>query len=142
MKRSKIPTIIWGNIIFFVYIIAALIGGIIFRRISPEWQQMENVRSYYDVFFGGGLSTFCLIVIFGLVLCREWGRLLAISLNLILLFSTFVMSAGVYLYSIFVYGGGSFPLGIDGIVISILSLFFLIGITRSTVKRAYQDKPQ
>ena len=137
MKLSRIPKIVWGYILFFVYIIAALIGGIIFRRISPEWEQMENVRLQYDLLFGVGLSAFCLIVIIGLVLCKEWGRLFAISLNSILLFSTFIMSTGVYFYTIIAYGEGTFSLGTDGIVTSILSLFFLIGITRPKIKMAY-----
>ena len=135
-KLKELPKIIWGNIIFLIYIIAALLGGVVSRHQSPEWQEMKDIRMEYDLLFGS-LAILCAGVIIGLLLRKEWGRQLAISINFILFFSSAILRAAFYLFSKVSWGEGILVIDLDAIAISILSLFFLVALTRQKVKTLY-----
>jgi len=137
---KQIPKPVIGNILFLTYIIIALIGGIVFRHNSPVWGEMEGVRLEYDLFFGVGLSTLCIIVIIGLLLRKEWGWYFAISLNFVLLFIHCIFRVGLYVFTRASYGKGLAIVDLDAIFISILSLTFLILLTKSKTKEFFKKK--
>ncbi len=137
---KQFPKAVIGNILFLIYIVIASVGGIIFRRLDPSWAGMEDVRMKYDLFFGGGLSTLCIAVIIGLLLRKEWGRQLSLSVSFILFFSHFIIRLGLYIFTKLSYGEGTAVIDLDAILISILSLTFLVLLTRTKTKEFYQRK--
>lgn len=138
MDKQKLPKIVYANIIFFIYIIAASIGGIVARHLDSEWKKMIDIQLKYDLLFGVGFIMLSLISVLGLVLKKEWGRGFAISLNMILFFSSFIMRVGIYLFSKFSFGEGVIIIDPDAIIISILSFFFVIYLSTKNVKKIFK----
>ncbi len=136
-KVKKIQIIVWANIIFFVYVVLALIGGVISRNMSQGWSQMEDVRSKYDLFYGVGFSSLGILIIVGLLLRKEWGRVFAIAFCFVLFFSHFIMRLGVYLYYKFTIQQSFIVVDPDAIVISVFSFLFIILLSRKNVKSYY-----
>ena len=98
IRFKEIPKVIWANILFFIYVILNLVGGVIYRNISSEWENMKDVRLEYDLFFGLGFSALSILAIVGLLLRKEWGRQISITFCAVLFFANFVLRLGVYLY--------------------------------------------
>jgi hypothetical protein len=138
-KLKEIPITIWANIIFFAYVILALIGGVTSRGMSREWEQMKDVRLKYDLFFGFGFSTLCILAIVGLLLRKEWGRQCSIAFCFTLFFSHYIGRVGVYLYWGYSIKESIIVVDPDAIVISILSVLFLVLLSRANIKDFYHS---
>ena len=122
---------------FFIYVILAAIGGIYQRQTSAFWNEMDDVRLGYNLLFGFGYVLFSLVSIIGLLLKREWGRIVAISFNWILFLTLCVPSIGVCFFA--KYNDKSIiPVHIDAIIIGCLSLFFIIYLSRKSMRAIFK----
>ncbi len=133
---KDIPKVILANVAFFIYMIIALIG-VIFRHSSAEWENMKNVRLEYDLLFGLGLSILSTLAIAGLLLRKEWGRQFSIAFCSILFFTNFILRLSVYIYFKYFKNVDVMVIDPDAIVISILSLLFLVLLTRNKTKKLF-----
>ena len=133
----EIPITVWASVIFLVYVVLALIGGVISRHMSEGWNQMEDVRLNYDLFFGFGFSSLGILIIVGLLLRKEWGRVFAIAFCFVLFLSLFIMRVGVYLYYKYTIQESYIVIDPDAILISLFSLLFIIMLSRKNVKSFY-----
>ena len=137
-KISELPKRIWGNIVFFIYILCAVTSGVIFRHNDSNWNEMKDVRLEYDLLFGVGFSILCITSIIGLMWRKEWGRQFAISLNSILFFTNFIMRVGIYFWTLISYGEGVVVIDPDAVVMASFSIFFLFALTRNDIKTIYK----
>lgn len=137
-KIKELPKIVWGNIVFFTYILCAVISGVIFRHNDPNWSEMKDIRLEYDLLFGLGFSILCITSIIGLLKRKEWGRQFAISLNSVLFFTSFIMRVGIYFWTLISCGEGVVQIDLDAAVIAFCSIFFLFALTRNNIKTIYK----
>lgn len=137
MSNKKLPKVIWGNIIFFIYILGASIVGVISRHQDPNWASMADVRLKYDMLFGLGFSLLCIVASIGLILRKKWGWEFALSLNLLVLFVSFILRVGVYIWTYYSYSEGVLVTDIDSITMSIFSIFFIFAISNRRIREQY-----
>jgi uncharacterized membrane protein len=137
MNLKNIPLKIWVNLIFFAYVIAASIGGIINRGRSSDWAQMADIRLKYDFLYGIGFSTLAVVAIVGLILRKEWGRQFSISLCLVLFFASFLMRLGVFIYYKITIQQNIIAVDPDAILMSVLSFVCLIVLFQPSTKNLY-----
>ena len=109
-------------------------GGIWHRSTDPTWADtLRDVRWEYDA-LAAGVIGLALLVAIGLFLRREWGRILAISLSLIVLF----MSLGLPLYaSLSMHLSLSAILSVNSFVMGSLALLSAIALSHRKFKGAY-----
>jgi len=133
-----IPKVIWANTIFFIYVLFGVVGGVIYRNISSEWENMKDVRLEYDLFFGLGFSALSILAIVGLLLRKEWGRQFSIAFCAVLFFANFVLRIGVYIYFKYSQNLSIVVVDPDAIVVSILSFMFLVLLMKDKTKEFFR----
>jgi hypothetical protein len=146
MNIKHVPKIIYANIAFMFYVIAASIGGIISRHNNSVWQRMLDVRLKYDLLFGAGFIILSIAVIIGILLKKEWGRVWAITFNSILLFSSVGIRVVAYVYvhvcCALAFNEVTIPIDIDAVVISTLSLLMLCCLLQNSTKEYFKTPTQ
>ena len=117
-----------------VIVCLGMAGGILDRSTDPTWADaLRDVRWKYDV-FAAAVIGLALLAAVGLFLRREWGRILSISLSLIVLF----LYLGVPLYaSISTRLSLGTLLGVESFVVSSLVLLNAIALSHRRFRSAY-----
>jgi predicted Kef-type K+ transport protein len=73
--------LVYGNITWFLALIAGLIYMFYYRAVSPEWESMGEVRTFYNIFYG--VVIILLATSIALILWKNnYGYKLAVELNL------------------------------------------------------------
>lgn len=73
--------LIYGNIIWFLALIAGLVYMFYYRAVSPEWESMGEVKTFYNIFYA--VVIILLATSIALTLRKKnYGYKLAVELNL------------------------------------------------------------
>ena len=133
MKLERVTlALTYTMIILFV---GAAVVAAWYRATDVKWSQMSDLRWIYDA-VGAFVALFAVVVAGGLWFRREWGRINAISLCVIVFF----MFLGIRLIGPFITGidmPWASLIDFESISMGVLAIVNIVGLTRSSFKASY-----
>lgn len=141
--RSRMPKVVYANIIWFLVVMASTIGASLARHGSPQWDKMADVRLYYDILFVGIFGCYCAVSIVGLLKRKKWGYSSAMGFNYVIAALSVIPVLGLLFFSLLndiplsEVSDANWGITPSGIALGLISLVFIIIMRRQNVKSVF-----
>jgi len=122
--------VLWLSYVMAALVVWASVASVLNRADDPMWAQMSEARRNYDL-FSALVAAYAIIVTYGIFRRREWGRILGISLAVIVLY----MFVGTRLLApVLTSGDVPIELGWEAAVMGTLSIACIITLWRQSFR--------
>ncbi len=134
--------IIYANIVLFIVVLYGLLGSAITRLNSSFWQEMDSVKTEYDIVWSL-FSIWLIITIYGLLKKKHWAYVHTLSINAVLAFVPLLLfiTTSAMLWQEIDHIQTLKSIIYELVVSFVAFVFWLILYKSSYVKKSYNKSP-